>query len=130
MAIYYAVKRWKKKKQEREEANNPPMPDLEQSSDTAPHLPGEGGPTQDEAVDSSGSKAAPVSDDKKKSEKPKAPELSPEEIAEKKRKRAYRWKVLLGLVLPFTLQALDMTIVASALPFIATDFSELCQEAQ
>ena len=55
--------------------------------------------------------------------KKKKTDLSPGEIAEKKRRRAYRWKVVLGLFAPFALQSLDNTIVASALPFIATDFS-------
>lgn len=49
--------------------------------------------------------------------------LTPEEKAEKKRKRIYRWKVVLGLFAPFLLQALDTTIVASALPTIAEEFS-------
>ncbi len=46
-----------------------------------------------------------------------------ETLAEKKARRRYRWKILFGLVAPFTLQGLDTTIIASALPFIATDFS-------
>lgn len=49
-------------------------------------------------------------------------ELTPEETAEKRRKRAYRWKIVIGLFAPFTLQSLDTTIIASALPFIASDF--------
>ncbi|QUC24024.1 uncharacterized protein UV8b_08265 [Ustilaginoidea virens] len=40
----------------------------------------------------------------------------------------YRWKIVLGLVAPFTLQALDATIIASALPWIARDFSQLSQQ--
>lgn len=50
-------------------------------------------------------------------------EATPEERAEKKRRRTYRWKIILGLFAPFTLQALDTTIIASALKFIAEDFS-------
>jgi hypothetical protein len=50
--------------------------------------------------------------------------LSSEEALEKRRKRTYRWKIIFGLFSPFCLQALDTTIVASALPFIAEDFSE------
>lgn len=42
--------------------------------------------------------------------------------AETKRRRAYRYRVIFGLFMPFTLQALDTTIIASALPFIAEDF--------
>lgn len=48
--------------------------------------------------------------------------ISPEEVAEKKRRRTYRWKIILGLFAPFCLQSLDTTIIASALPYIAEDF--------
>jgi hypothetical protein len=47
---------------------------------------------------------------------------TPQETAEKKRRRIYRYKIIFGLFMPFTLQALDTTIIASALPFIANDF--------
>lgn len=46
---------------------------------------------------------------------------------EKRAARAYAWKLVAGLFLPFSLQALDATIVAGALPFIASDFQELSQ---
>ncbi|KAK3306000.1 uncharacterized protein B0T15DRAFT_398589 [Chaetomium strumarium] len=55
------------------------------------------------------------------------PAESPEECAEKARRRRYRLKIILGLFAPFTLQALDTTIIASALKFIADDFHELKQ---
>ncbi|KAH6869508.1 major facilitator superfamily domain-containing protein [Thelonectria olida] len=44
-----------------------------------------------------------------------------------KRRRSLRYKVLLGLALPFALQSLDTTIIASALPFIADDFNQVKQ---
>jgi MFS family permease len=44
--------------------------------------------------------------------------------AEKRAATIYRWKLILGLVLPFSLQAFDTTIIASALPWIADDFGE------
>lgn len=50
-------------------------------------------------------------------------EETAEEKAEKKRRRRYRYKIVFGLFFPYALQALDMTIVASALPYIAEDFS-------
>ncbi|KAK4249349.1 hypothetical protein C7999DRAFT_12809 [Corynascus novoguineensis] len=50
-----------------------------------------------------------------------------EERAEKKRRRKYRLRVIMGLFLPFALQALDTTIIASALTSIAQDFHELKQ---
>ncbi|EPE08749.1 tetracycline efflux protein [Ophiostoma piceae UAMH 11346] len=46
---------------------------------------------------------------------------------EKLEARRYRWKVIIGLIFPFALQALDVTIIASALPWIATDFGEVSQ---
>ncbi|KAG7294164.1 hypothetical protein NEMBOFW57_004233 [Staphylotrichum longicolle] len=55
------------------------------------------------------------------------PKETPEERADKKRRRKYRLKIILGLFAPFTLQALDTTIIASALKFIADDFNELKQ---
>lgn len=38
--------------------------------------------------------------------------------------RRYTIKIIVSLFFPFALQALDTTIVASALPWIASDFSE------
>lgn len=46
-------------------------------------------------------------------------------LAESKRRRKHKYKVLFGLALPFALQSLDTTIIASALPFIAADFGML-----
>jgi hypothetical protein len=43
---------------------------------------------------------------------------------DKKAKRVYRQKLILGLFLPFIIQGLDTTIIAGALPFIASDFSK------
>lgn len=37
--------------------------------------------------------------------------------------RIYRYKIIAGLFLPFLVQSLDTTIIAGALPFIASDFS-------
>jgi hypothetical protein len=50
-------------------------------------------------------------------------DLSPEEVAEKRRRSLYRWKIILGLWSPFALIALDTTVIASAFSYIATDFS-------
>lgn len=40
----------------------------------------------------------------------------------------YRWKLILGLLLPFSVQALDLTIIAPAVYFIASDFSQYPRE--
>ncbi|CAK7269164.1 hypothetical protein SEPCBS57363_003462 [Sporothrix epigloea] len=53
--------------------------------------------------------------------------LTPEQKAERKRRYIYRCKIIFGLMMPFTLQGLDTTIVASALPFIAADFDQIAQ---
>lgn len=60
----------------------------------------------------------------KKKKKPAKAKPTPEEKAEKKARYVYRFKIIIGLMMPFTLQGLDTTIVASALPFIADDFGE------
>jgi len=41
---------------------------------------------------------------------------------EKKALTKYRWKLIIGLFLPFLVQSLDSTIIAGALPYIASDF--------
>ncbi|KAM6511675.1 hypothetical protein FALCPG4_016676 [Fusarium falciforme] len=46
---------------------------------------------------------------------------------ERREQLKYRWKIILGLFLPFAISALDVTIIASALPWIADDFDQLSQ---
>ncbi|KAL2785577.1 major facilitator superfamily domain-containing protein [Aspergillus keveii] len=50
---------------------------------------------------------------------------SPELEAEKRRRRIYRWKLIASLFLPYMLATIDLTIVATAVPFIASHFNEL-----
>ncbi|KAL3479584.1 major facilitator superfamily domain-containing protein [Aspergillus californicus] len=50
---------------------------------------------------------------------------SPEDQAEKRRRRVYRWKLMGCLFLPYMLATIDLTIVATAVPFIASHFDEL-----
>ncbi|KAM0426497.1 hypothetical protein ACHAPT_008188 [Fusarium lateritium] len=47
--------------------------------------------------------------------------------AERRDQLTYRWKIILGLFLPFAISALDVTIIASALPWVADDFDQLSQ---
>lgn len=42
---------------------------------------------------------------------------------QKKAARNYRWRLIMGLLLPSILEALDTTIIAAALSFIASEFS-------
>ncbi|KZF21408.1 major facilitator superfamily transporter MFS-1 [Xylona heveae TC161] len=56
--------------------------------------------------------------------------LLAEQAKKKKEKhdsRVYRWKLIIGLVLPFFLASLDLTVVATALPFIASHFNKFNQ---
>ncbi|OJD18915.1 hypothetical protein AJ78_01101 [Emergomyces pasteurianus Ep9510] len=46
---------------------------------------------------------------------------------EKHDARVYRWKLIAGLVFPYFLASVDLTIVASAMPFIASHFNKLDQ---
>jgi hypothetical protein len=48
---------------------------------------------------------------------------SPELEDEKRRRRIYRWKLIASLFLPYMLATIDLTIVATAVPFIASHFS-------
>ncbi|EPE02409.1 mfs transporter [Ophiostoma piceae UAMH 11346] len=66
-------------------------------------------------------------DPKSKEREEKSEEDKQREKAEKKRRYIYRCKIIFGLMMPFTLQGLDTTIVASALPYIAADFDQLAQ---
>jgi FtsZ-interacting cell division protein ZipA len=68
--------------------------------------------------------SSPPATSEVKEEKKQKHEETPEEKMEKSRRRKYRYKIIFGLFAPFTLQALDTTIIASALPFIAADFSK------
>lgn len=54
----------------------------------------------------------------------RGPKDCPECIAEKKRGKKYRWKLILSLLIPNMMASMDMTITASALPIIASHFSK------
>lgn len=103
--MFYAYKKIKERRQQKALAQQtsplPPDATLEQTSSDAVQNP--------------------VAGDAPKNIKVKK-ERSPEEIADKRRRAAYRWKLIAGLCGPFALQALDTTIIASALSDIATEF--------
>lgn len=119
LAYKYAKKKYKERKQAKaaETAESP-------SSDAQPAV-------QQDAMASDQIKNAARSEDetaekgeeKAESTSPESHETPQDDSIEKKRKRSYRLKIIFGLVAPFTLQSLDTTIIASALPFIAKDFS-------
>ncbi|KAL4792678.1 major facilitator superfamily domain-containing protein [Aspergillus venezuelensis] len=50
---------------------------------------------------------------------------TPEERTEKRRRRIYRFKLIGALFMPYLLATLDLTIVATSVPFIASHFNEL-----
>jgi len=122
--MYFAIRYARKKYKERQQAKEAESLGLH-SSETGPS-------TQQDIVTnnetenaaSTGSHEAGVRNDNvaiESAEPNKTPNADP---IEKKRRMRYRLKVLFGLVAPFTLQSLDTTIIASALPFIAQDFSK------
>ncbi len=41
--------------------------------------------------------------------------------------RRYRWRLIAGLFIPASVQAINTTMIAGALPFIASDFNQLSQ---
>lgn len=49
--------------------------------------------------------------------------ISHEAEAEKRRRRVYRLKLVCALFMPYFLATIDLTIVATAVPFIASHFS-------
>lgn len=44
--------------------------------------------------------------------------------ANKRKMRIYRWRLIIGLFFPCMVESLNQTIVATALPFIGSDFSK------
>jgi hypothetical protein len=54
----------------------------------------------------------------------RGPKHCPECIAEEKRARIYRWKLILSLLIPNMMATMDLTITATALPTIASHFSK------
>jgi hypothetical protein len=49
--------------------------------------------------------------------------ISHEAEAEKRRRRVYRLKLVCALFMPYFLATIDLTIVATSVPFIASHFS-------
>ncbi len=119
--MYLAYKYIKKRRRERAEAEakeaaSSAQPEALKVGPSAVDDGDKPGAAEPGAVVTATDIAAAKPPDAKDDEKPQV------DLAEKKRMRNYRLKILFGLVLPFTLQGLDTTIIASALPFIATDF--------
>jgi hypothetical protein len=122
-AYKYAKKKYKKREQAKRDAaaENSELPaaeGIQQNTSTVTNNDGEVTTTTEPVTGISAKENASVPATETQDE----PEEDP---VEKKRRRRYRLKVLFGLLAPFGLQALDTTIIASALPYIAQDFSKL-----
>ncbi|KAL4783760.1 major facilitator superfamily domain-containing protein [Aspergillus varians] len=92
----------------------------EKSSDGIPHETAQPSPyesTQDGGRPTSGDRAAALLENK----------TSPQFKAEQRRRRLYRWKLIGSLFMPYLLATIDLTIVATAVPFIASHFDQLGQ---
>ncbi len=116
--MYFAYKYVKKRQRERQAAQATAQSRPEPTG-------GPDGALSDDTRALTASRPTSTQDDPAPNSAPAEAKETPEERAEKKRRRAYRLKIILGLFAPFTLQALDTTIIASALKFIADDFSAL-----
>ncbi|KAF2103675.1 MFS general substrate transporter [Rhizodiscina lignyota] len=125
--MYLAYKYAKKKSRERKEAKAAEAA-KSPSTDAQPHGQQDAVVSDEiEAAAPSKVHAAGTNDEKTKQPSPGDHEMSEEDRIQKKKRRNYRLKIIFGLAAPFALQALDTTIVASALPFIAKDFGEVKQ---
>ena len=79
------------------------------------------------ASDRNEAPAGIVSSDKETSRLDPQPQESPGDSEAQRAARVYRWRLIGGLFLPATVQALNTTLIAGALPFIASDFNEFAQ---
>jgi hypothetical protein len=126
--MYFAFKKAKKKYNERKQAKAVDISVLNAGlplSDVQPAVPHDPIPSDHNEI------SAPLRDNTVLTDEEKAQSLvvekndtPQEDPLEKKRRRKYRLKIIFGLAAPFALISLDTTIIASALPFIAEDFSK------
>lgn len=85
----------------------------------------EKGVIENKSPDTPHLEATPNSEDIEVATDTQAPQESTEDTPEqKKAARNYRWRLIMGLLLPSILEALDTTIIAAALSFIASEFSK------
>ena len=98
-----------------------------QAAAHAPGAPAEHDASTTGSAGEAGHDVAPAAKDKDAPKAEPTPEARAELKAVKTRRRKYRWKLIAGLVLPFFLASVDLTIVASALPFVASYFGAIGQ---
>ncbi|KAK2799138.1 hypothetical protein FQN51_007106 [Onygenales sp. PD_10] len=136
--MYYAYKHIKKKRQARlhpEETSNKGKEKIAKPKGPCQHqlqlqhhitnAPEESQGQHDPAAQSLMSSPYAVSHLAPEQNLPSSP--CPQCKQEKHDQRVYRWKLIAGLIFPHFLASVDLTIVASALPFIASDFNKLDQ---
>lgn len=120
MLAYHLIKKRKQKKlaaQNSEAAEAPstsPASEAPENKDVSHHV----SRSEPEVIPSTtdGEKTNPATPPARKDSEP---QMTREE---KLTARHYRIRLIIGLFCPFALQALDVTIIASALPWIASDF--------
>ena len=130
--MYLAYKYIKKKRNEKREQKQQKQDQQQQGHATipAPATTASSGLTVTPAEEPPPAPLDPKVRAKKTQERDHGEETDEEQQrhkAEKRRRTIYRCKLICGLAMPFTLQGLDTTIVASALPYIAADFGQVAQ---
>jgi hypothetical protein len=126
--MYFAIKYARKKQKERQAAKLA-GPSAERQGQVQPGVEQQQDAVEPGGIDIPASPVEQKTDASRPESAVKSGEAEPavvsdEEALQKKKRRQYRVKIIFGLVAPFALQALDTTIIASALPYIAKDFSK------
>ncbi|KAG8530659.1 uncharacterized protein KY384_004014 [Bacidia gigantensis] len=112
--IRYLYKKRQRQKREREATHDAPSDIVAADAPTPPSKTALSEHTLAEKEASTDTKH--ISDEDKQAQR-----------AAKSASRTYRWKLIAGLFLPYFLASTDVTIIATALPFIASHFSRLDQ---
>jgi hypothetical protein len=120
MLAYKLIKKHKQKKQASQNAEQVEMPSASAASE-APTLENKDATndvSQPEVI-----AVTPIVEQTDPSTPPARKDSEPQITRDEKlAARRYRILLIIGLFFPFALQALDVTIIASALPWIASDF--------
>jgi hypothetical protein len=133
LTMYFAIKHVRKKYKKRKEAKETKeAKDVANTASTPLETKGPAQPTvgTDDQIETAAQSEAYIAESHENKESSPSREAHEnhtnpqDDSAAKRRRKKYRLKVIFGLVGPFTLQALDTTIIASALPFIAKAFSK------
>jgi hypothetical protein len=117
--LFYRIRKARRNRREREEHNQPVERVQAKQESPCEHQLADAAKGSDDGVLNS---TVPAVKHRQRRVEQRGSRHCPECIAEKKRARIYRWKVLLSLVLANMMASMDLTIIATALPTIASHF--------